>query len=215
MKVPAIFLCLLAFLTSVSQVNVKSLSRAEKWWAFKYPFAAKKAKKISVEVIEYCNALAQKDSFCGSDLNGGKLDAYRHTYWMARLCEVMKPRKAYSLGFAHEKGNRQYFKKHKEEDGVMPDSMMTVMDLVNNQIGIEVGTWLAWNPSSGEYSIEKTRQVVMERLKTGDLRILLKDEDGNFRTCDKKKIDMNKYKGKWNVPKCLVKSSTTLRQAQD
>ena len=47
----------------------------------------------------------------------------------------MKWKKAVKLGIAHEKANLISFKKMKgDEEGVLPDSISSVMDLFNNQV---------------------------------------------------------------------------------
>src|SRR5437763_1189417 len=107
------------------------VSCPEKWWAFTHPFIACKAYKLSVKAMEATKEM-MKDSTIDHDSNGGQLDAFRHSYWMALLSQKISPRKAKRLGKAHEKGDYLNFKKHRLEDGLLPDSMASVMDLCNN-----------------------------------------------------------------------------------
>lgn len=133
--------------------------------------------------------------------NGGQADAFRHSYWMALLSQKIKPKKALKLGKAHEKGNYISFTKGGYEDGSPPDSMASVMDLYNNKVGIEIGRL---NKKMGE---EELKQLVVKSILQGEMRILKMDAQGNFQDCSGKKIEPVSYKGKWNIPKCLVGSA--------
>ena len=77
----------------------------------------------------------QVNSVVGKDNNGGKLDAFKHSYWMARLTQGIGKRAAFRLGKAHEKGNYQTYQRRRLEDGLLPDKPSTDMDLYNNNIG--------------------------------------------------------------------------------
>src|SRR5690242_2677899 len=115
-----------------------SLSAPEKWWVIWHPFVAKKAYRISLEARTVADSLRTSPVLDG-DANGGQVDAFRHSYWMARLSQSMCWKKARSLGKAHEKGNYKSFKKGKMEEGTLPDSASGAMDLYNNKVGIEIG----------------------------------------------------------------------------
>ncbi|MEW6468918.1 MAG: hypothetical protein AB1458_08340 [Bacteroidota bacterium] len=169
-----------------------------------HPFIAKKALRYTQQALHVCDSL-KKDSLLDGDENGGQLDAFRHCYWMALLGQHIRPAKAYKLGLAHEKGNREQFEKGQLEEGALPDSMSSVMDVVNNQLGIQLA--LANRGSKAPLSNADLILFIQHKILKGEMRILLKDEQGRFLTCEGEPIDLSVYKGKWNVPKCLVKSN--------
>ena len=82
----------------------KKLSCPEKRWVIFHPFVAKKALKVSLEAREITAEIKQQKLLVGTG-NGDQIDAFRHTYWMARLAQEIHWRKANRLGKAHEKGN--------------------------------------------------------------------------------------------------------------
>jgi hypothetical protein len=137
------------------------------------------------------------------DGNGGQLDAFRHAYWMALMVQKTSPMRAEQLGKAHEKSNYKQFRRSKTEDGMPPDSMASVMDLFNNSTGIAIGLAHKSDQLPNRISLI---QRILNAIKTGQLRILKKDTAGNFLTCNGKVISATAYKGKWNVPKCLINS---------
>ena len=80
-------------------------SKFEKSWALAHPIAAIKVKRIYRQTLPFYNdhlIHKQLDSFS----NGGKLDAFRHVFFMAAFTQKVKVKKIRALGFAHEKGNR-------------------------------------------------------------------------------------------------------------
>ena len=168
-----------------------------------HPFIAKKTFHLTQQVIHVCDSLL-KDSTLDADPNGGQLDAFRHAYWMASLVQRIKPNKAYALAIAHEDGNKLDFEKNKMEEGVRPDSMGTVMDIVNDQIGIEIGVQNRLKKIPGA-EIEMIR-LVIEMIEKGELRVLLKNKTGEYLDCEIHPISLETWKGKWGIPKCLVRS---------
>ncbi len=176
------------------------LSCPEKWWVIGHPFVAGKAFKITKEARTKSDSLV-KNSLLDVDPDGGRVDAFRHTYWMARLAQNMKWKKAVKLGIAHEKANRLSFNRMKfDEEGVVPDSISSVMDLFNNQVGASIGC----NFKSA--SKDEIYNYVIKSLKEGKLKIIYKDVNRNDLDCDGKVIDKTVFLGKWNIPKCLVDS---------
>lgn len=176
------------------------LSCPEKWWVIGHPFVAGKAFKITKEARTKSDSLV-KNSLLDVDPDGGRVDAFRHTYWMARLAQNMKWKKAVKLGIAHEKANRLSFNRMKfDEEGVVPDSISSVMDLFNNQVGASIGC----NFKSA--SKDEIYNYVIKSLKEGKLKIIYKDVNRNDLDCDGKVIDKTVFLGKWNIPKCLLDS---------
>ncbi len=176
------------------------LSPPEKGWVVFHPFKASAAYAISK------NAEKVKDSIVaigiiGSDNNGGHLDAFKHSFWMARLTQGIGKRAALSLGNAHEKGNYRTYEKSDLEDGLLPDKQSTDMDLHNNAVGNKIG--IRHKKASKLFVV----QLVLDSLHNGNLRVLLKDNEGNFLDCQQKRIPLDSLKNKWDTKKCLIPSN--------
>ena len=180
--------------------SFSKLSKPEKTWVTFHPFKSKKAYTISLEAERVKDSIALLD-LIGNDNNGGHLDAFKHSYWMARLAQSIGKRAAYRLGKAHEKGNYQTFKSNSLEDGFKPDKQSSEMDLFNNQIGLQVGSSFSKAPRS------ILMRKLIDSLENGKLRILKKDSSGNFLDCQLKKIPLNSLRNKWDTKKCLVPSN--------
>jgi hypothetical protein len=189
-------------LVSFSQSNVsrQSVSFHEKCWVLFHPFVAKKALRNTRIVLADVDSL-KKTGLIGTDMNGGKLDAFRHAYWMATLANSIGKRKSLRLGKAHEKGNYRAFKKHKFEDTILPDSASCEMDLRNNKTGAEL---ISEKSRFGQK--KEIQDIIIDALRAGKLSIIKKDKQGNYLFCDGTFIDTNLWKGKWDIPKCLISS---------
>lgn len=194
---------LLASFTVFSQSNIKhffSLSTPIKSWVILHPFKAKKAYKISIETNKISDSIA-KTSALDKDTSGGQVDAFRHAYWMIRLKQEIGKSAAKSLGKAHEKENFISFKKGNKEDGVLPDSISSEMDLYNNKIGLEL------IPKNRKISKKEIIQRILVEIKEGKFKILKKDTTGNFLKCSGERLSKKELFGKWKNAKCLVKSN--------
>jgi hypothetical protein len=176
--------------------NFKKLSCPEKWWVIGHPFVAKKALKVSQLARLKTDSIKENNILKGVG-NGDQVDAFRHTFWMASLTQTIGQRKAKRLGIAHEKGNKQDFKKGNKEEGSLPDKISSEMDLFNNTIGlkIEINT------------TENLANRIVEEVKKGNCKIIKKDENGNFLDCAGNLISFESLKGKWENTKCLVWSN--------
>ena len=197
------FLFLIISLNSFAQSNVKSffeLSSPERWWVVFHPFKAKNAFIVSKDAIHITDSIA-KTKILGNDKNGGQIDAFKHSFWMARLTQKIKYRPAIKLGEAHEKGNYKTFKKNQLEDGYVPDKISSEMDLHNNKIGAQIAI------DSNELKREEIINVIIEEIQKGEMKILKKDSLGNFLTCEGIIIPIDSLKGKWENKKCLVSSN--------
>ena len=179
--------------------SFKKLSCPEKRWVFLHPFAAKKAFTITVE-SRVVSKQMETDSLLDHDADGGQVDAFRHAYWMSRLAQEMCWRKVSRLGKAHERGNYLDFKKHRTGEEVFSDSIASAMDLFNNEVGIETGR------KNNSLSKEKMKNLIVKKILNGEMKIVLKDKQGNSLNCEKKIIDLKMYSGIWNIPRCLVES---------
>ena len=177
-----------------------NLPRPERFWVITHPFKAKRALKISYEARYKADSIANT-SILDGDKNGGQVDAFRHSYWQARLTQTIGRRAAYKLGKAHEKGNYIYYKHHKLEDGTIPDKISSEMDLYNNKVGASI-VFRREELTKKEIEVE-----VIKLIKNGVMKIIAKDKNGNFLDCDGNIIDNETLKGKWENNKCLVNSN--------
>ncbi|MET2986120.1 DUF6973 domain-containing protein [Aureibaculum conchae] len=191
---------LFALLTSCSpklKQSYSSLSKPERTWVIFHPFKAKKAYQISREALITADSIG-KENTIGNDMNGGQLDAFKHSFWMAKSAQSIGKNAALSLGRAHEKGNYQTFKKRQLEDGIAPDKPASDMDLFNNHVGASLGK---------QYKKASKKTVInhlLVAIRQGKLRMLKKDASGNFLDCKGQIIPINSLKGKWENDKCLV-----------
>ncbi|HSH66126.1 MAG TPA: hypothetical protein VLB84_10085 [Bacteroidia bacterium] len=199
---------LLGLLFQLTSLNAQSLltkfmklSRPEKCWTILHPFVCKKAFQATLQSQTVTDSI-KKSGIIGTDNSGGKLDAFKHTYWMAVVAKVIGPRKALKLGKAHERGNKLQFKKHQKEDRILPDSVSSCMDLHNNEQGVLL---VKKNRQATQQDLQKE---VLHLLRQGELACIRKDKNGNFLTCKGTVIDMKKWTGKWNIPKCIIASDT-------
>ena len=190
-------LLLIAFLGSMyGQKPFKE----ELFWSIWHPIAAFKVKKLyskAYEIYNHPNTKIELDNYN----NGGKLDAFRHVYFMSVLSQKIKVKKLRKLGIAHEKGNYRQFKNHQNEEGERPDSLGNVMDLINNELGFKIGS------ENKKNSLGELKEIVITEIKNGKSVIIKRNKHGMYVECDNKIIDMQLYKGKWFVPKCLVPSN--------
>lgn len=190
---------LFALLYSSAQ-SFGSRSAAEKKWAMFHPFAALKVRKIYKEAKPIYEQLKRKnmpDSF----VNGGKLDAFRHVFFMAAFAQKVKAKKILKLGIAHEKGNYKSFLKAKKEDGELADSLSSVMDLQNNYLGIETGI------KYKEKNPEELSAICLTAILAGNAVYFKRDKNGNYLKCTGELIDLKLYTKKWFIPKCLINTN--------
>ena len=186
-----------------AQLNPKGffdLSGPKKIWVLFHPFKAKKSLKISQEAKIVSDSIA-KTNLLDSDASGGQVDAFRHAYWMARLRQELGESAARSLGKAHENENYQTFKKNKLEDGIVPDEISSIMDLHNNEEGLKLIL------KRSELSQQSLIYAIVNAIKDGKMKIIKKNKEGNFLTCEGEIIPLKSLKGKWQNKKCLIASN--------
>lgn len=175
------------------------LSSPEKYWVVFHPFKAKRAFYAMKDALKTTDSISET-YLIGDDLNGGQLDAFKHSYWMVRSSQAIGERASKKLGKAHEKGNYKSFKKGKNEDGFLPDKPSSEMDLFNNKIGIEIAK------KYPDYSRFEAILAVIDEVNKGSMKILKKNCIGDFLTCSGEIIPKELLKGKWENEKCLVNS---------
>lgn len=199
-KILSIIVYCMLFAFSLFSQSFKLLSKYEKRWALAHPFASIKVKKYTKQ----CRSIVAEISKTGvldTFNNGGKIDAFRHTYTMAVLAQHLKVKKIRKLGVAHEKGNYLQFKNKTIEEGEIPDSLSCVMDLKNNEIGFEIGKD---NPHVNGFDLTK---LVIQKINCGHCFIIKRNENGEYVKCDNSILKLAYWQGIWSVPKCLVKSN--------
>ena len=182
--------------------KIPSTNKFEKKWAFWHPFAALKIKKIYKKAMPF-----YQDAFIKTELDvfesGGKLDAFRHIFFMAAFSQKIKIKKVRKLGLAHEKGNFREFLKSKNEEGERLDSIGTEMDLKNNELGFK----LSENNSVKKMSLSDLKKLVISEIKTGKAFILKRNSAGKYVDCENTVIDFEKFKTIWATPRCLIPSA--------
>lgn len=200
-----VFIIILIFLSS--QISAQSnwekfwkLSCTHQIWVVFHPFKAKKASEISMEASMVSDSIAKTD-LLDKDNAGGQVDAFKHAYWTARLQQEIGKRAAISLGKAHEKDNYRTFKKHRTENGIVPDNASKQMDLFNNNIGLRFTQ--KGNPESQK---EITLRIV-NAILMGDLKVIKKDTVGNYLTCEGALIPLAALGNSWQNSKCLIPSN--------
>lgn len=196
---------LLIFIANTTYAQSKSgaffkLSGPEKCWTVFHPFSAGRAWKITRQTRERVNQLQHHEAL-DTFHHGGRLDAFRHAFWMARLTQDIGPRKARSLGKAHEKGNYMDFKRKKGEDGVIQDSTATVMDLLNNETGIRTGR------DNPEIPANELADKIIDMIKSGQLTMLKRNKEGQLCTCNGEVVKIPTAPQRpWALSFCLVPS---------
>lgn len=178
----------------------KKLQGAQKTWVLLHPFKAKKAFIVSREASRVSDSLRVSPLLDG-DHAGGQVDAFRHAFWMALLRQQIGENPARSLGKAHEKDNYKTYKERKLEDGVIPDKISSEMDLFNNEVGLTLSKKGNNLPKSGLI------YRVINTIHQGKLKIIKKDKNGNFLTCNNEVIPKKSLVGKWENNKCLINSN--------
>lgn len=183
----------------------KNLSKPEKSWVKHHLIAAVRVRSLS----QYAAAKSRElidDKYFDGDQNGGMIDAFRHTFWMALVSQKIGSRKALLLGKAHEAGNRLQFFEGSLEDGSRPDSISCEMDLLNNQKGVLIGQ------ACKHDSRDKIMSVAKTAVLKGECYKIKKDSSGNFLDYDGNIIDIKLVNDNWFAPKILVKSDFNLRK---
>lgn len=197
-KLGGTLLLLVFFLPGYAQ-SFAYLSKHEKRWVFFHPFAAAKLKKHNEDARSAYNEVKTQNVLDQFE-NGGKLDAFRHTFAMAYFSKYVSVKKLRKLGRAHEKGNYLQYLRDENENGELPDSLSSVMDLKNNELGFSLAKEVK------KLSAQEIKQKVFEQVKAGNAFIIKRNADGLYVDCSGNIISRAKPYKRWNVPKCLVSS---------
>lgn len=183
--------------SQAKSASFSTLTCPEKWWVIWHPFKAQNALEASVKTLYITDSIGNLGTV--TDINGGRLDAFKHAYWMAILSKTIGEKAAIKLGKAHEKGNYKSFLKGKTEDGSLPDKSASDMDLFNNNAGVQI---YLKNPKADETNLAA---LVIQSLLSGELMII-KKQGGIYLDCQGIPIKAATLAGKWENDKCLVPS---------
>ncbi|MHB8261124.1 MAG: DUF6973 domain-containing protein [Bacteroidia bacterium] len=174
-----------------------SLSKYEKRWAIGHPFAALKIRKHQREMYAVYTQVKQQKLLDTLE-NGGKLDAFRHTFAMAYFSKFVGVKKLRKLGIAHEKANRwQFLHLMPDEDGELPDSLSSVMDLNNNAIALGLAKQVK------KLNTEEIKLKVVALINADGVYYMKRNAQGQYLDCNNQIIPPERLKV-WNTPKCLV-----------
>ena len=135
-----------------------------------------------------------------NDINGGQLDAFKHSFWIAQLSLKIGVKPALKLGRAHEKGNYRTYKKMKLEEGIVPDKISSNMDLYNNEMGAQIAI------ENKNLSKDEFINLLIQEIRNGKMKIIKKDLKQNYLSCEGEIIPNKTLIGLWENNKCLVSS---------
>lgn len=181
-------------------ISQHSISKYEICWAFFHPVASVKVKRHLPQAMSVYHTIKSSKQLDTLE-SGGKLDAFRHAFTMAYLSRFVKVKKLRKLGKIHEKGNKYHFYHHQNEFGERADSLACEMDLRNNELGFLIGS------TQKDLKIDELKELVLSQIKQGNAWFLKKNSKNEYISCNNEPINLDLYKGKWFVPKCLVKSN--------
>jgi hypothetical protein len=200
---------IISFSAAAQKGAFRSLTPPEKRWTLTHPFIARTCYRVAKNAQHLTDSLVKAGQL-DTLANGSNQDAFRHCCWMALLVQEISAKRARHLGNIHEAGNEWTYRHRKTEEGVLPDSMATVMDLANNETGIAIGLALRKN-TNGKASAKEIAAVVSDAVFSGKCVQLRRDSAGNFVRCDGRALQEETWKGKWNIPKCLEPSTGVKR----
>ncbi len=185
---------------SFSSKAQHQISKFDLQWAVLHPFSSikiKKELKVAMKIYQEVKTAKTLDTL----EYGGKLDAFRHVFTMALLTKNINTKKLRKLGIAHEKGNKRLFYKNKLEFGERADSLSCEMDLLNNELGFEIGK------NHKKLSINELKLEVINQIISGKAFYLKRNSENSYVNCNNEPINLKFYIGKWSIPKCLVRSN--------
>jgi hypothetical protein len=176
------------------------LSGPEKCWTLTNLFKAGRAHRITAYVRNETAILYRKQEL-DTFPHGGKLDAFRHAFWMACLGTTIGEKASRKLGKAHEKGNYKAFKKGKTEDGFLQDATAVEMDLYNNEEGLRIAK------ENKDVAFSDLQQKIISAIREGKMKIMKRDAQGRLTDCNGKVTPLvERKKTDWKMPYCLLPS---------
>ena len=180
--------------------SYNKLSKPEQQWVRRHPIAAFRTHNIADTVRQEAKRRL-KDTSLDGDINGGMVDAFKHTLWMALTTQKIGSRKALLLGQAHEEGNRLEYESDPVRKKIHQDSIASRMDMLNNQIGAKIGED---NPKA---TFDELVALVMQSVIEGKCWKIKKKDKKTYLDANDKVISIHDYDNNWVIPKVLVKSN--------
>ncbi|MBQ1697314.1 MAG: hypothetical protein II075_05485 [Bacteroidales bacterium] len=180
--------------------SYKKLSIPEQQWVKRHPLAAFRTHKIADTVKTKCQVIIKDSAFDG-DLNGGMVDAFKHTLWMALTAQKIGYDKALLLGQAHEDGNYLEYVADPTRKKTPQDSIASRMDMLNNQVGAKIGED---NPKA---TFDQLVAIVRQSVIDGKCWKIRKKDKNTYLDADGKVIAIHNYDNRWAIPKVLIKSN--------
>lgn len=174
-------------------------SCAEKCWFICHPFSAGNAIRASRQAVVLTDSIIS-NKLLDSIPAGGQVDAFRHGIWMALMVQTMPEKRALKLGIAHERSNYKWFKKGMLEDGEIICEAFCRMDSLNNRTGASIGS------RNKGADVSCLVQKTVAEIQRGMFVVLWMSDKKEFYDCSGKRIDLELYKGQWEIPICLVQS---------
>lgn len=190
----------LLFLLALMPLGLLSQGINEYAWATVHPIAALKVKKAKRKADSIYYSYVKKaipDSF----ESGGKLDAFRHVFYMSVFTQQVRVKALRKLGQAHEKTNLRNYKKHKTEMGELADELFSEMDLLNNELGFTIGS------ANKKASKETLAELVLQNISEGKAKIILRNCKGSYVSCNNLSKTSSSVNVKTPADKCLVDSN--------
>ena len=181
-------------------VSYNKLSVPEQKWVRRHPWAA----FITHKIADTVKAEAQrrlKDTDLDGDINGGMVDAFKHTLWMALTAQKIGYDKALKLGQAHEDGNYLEYVADPTRKKTPQDSIASRMDMLNNIVGARIG---ADNPDATFNAIVA---IVRRHVLEGKCWKIRKKDKKTYLDADGKTINIHAYDNVWAIPKVLIPSN--------
>lgn len=168
-------------------------------WGVSHPFAAVKIQKIHRRCLVLYN---QKDLVMRLDSfgSGGKLDAFRHVFFMSAFRQKVSTKKLRKLGRAHENKNYRQFLHGEAKNEWRHDSLSMVMDLYNNELAFSLKT----DPTTT--SLEELKELVIQHILNGKALIVKRNRKGQLLKCDNSILNPEDLGEAWFIPKCMVNS---------
>ena len=189
---------IILFIPAIIFSQKQGKGKNERSWAIFHPIAAIKVKKIYNQGLLIYNNRLEYQKYLDTFNSGGKLDAFKHAFFMAAFAQKVGVNKLRKLGCAHEKDNYSQYLKLRDKLIELPDSMSTVMDLKNNEIGLNIGA------KNKNISLSDIKVKVIDKIKTGKCFILKRNSSGIFVDCNNNILEFNKFPSSWGNLKCIV-----------
>lgn len=180
--------------------SYRKLTKPERHWVLWHPVAAFRTHTLA-DTAKREAIRRLKDPDLDGDINGGMVDAFKHTLWMALNAQRISPSKALSLGEAHEESAKLEFLADPSRKTVGQDSIASRMDILNNIVGVDIGSH---NPKA---SYTEIVSLVKQAVVDGRCWKIKKVGHHKYLDDSNEVINIHDYDGKWNIPKVLVPSN--------